>query len=317
MSITDKIRSITSTGVTNTSESRGFLQSNFVRSMPFWLPPTLLMGLFVYGGIAWNFLISLTNWTGVLDPDYSLGNLNISSYTAMLTDPQFWDATRNTILLVVVFTLLCLILGVMLAIIVDHILRGQGVYRTVFLLPFALSFVVTGLIWQWMYNSETGIINELLRIFGLDFLTQSWLGDPRFKLAAIIVALTWQFTGYAMVILLASLRTIPQDHFDAAKVDGAGFFTTYWKLIIPQLRPAAVSAAVVLMVFSLAAFTWIFVVFGRNPGPSADILGVMMYRQAFAANQWAYGAALGTVLFGIMSAIVSPYLYYQHKRGEL
>lgn len=321
MSILDKIGSAaenTRTGHADRPEGwRAYLHSDFVRSMPFWLPPTLLMGLFVYGGQGWNFLISLTDWTGIGDPNYSLSNLDFDAYVRMLTDPAFIDAFRNTAVLMIAFTFLTIVIGLGLAIVVDNLLRGTGVFRTIFLLPFALSFVVTGVFWTWMYNSEIGVINTSLRAFGLDFLAQSWLGDPRFKLAAVIVALVWQYSGYAMVVFLAGLRTIPDEHYEAAKTDGAGFFTMYRQVIIPQLGSAAVGIAVVVMVFALGAFTWLFVVFGRNPGPSADILGVMMYREAFAANNWAYGAAIGVVLFTMTLAILAPYLYYQYKRGEL
>lgn len=321
MSTFDKLESVIgrSGGAGQTQEEglRGYLDSDFVRSMPFWVPTTFLMLLFVYGGILWNFLISLTGWSGIVQPDYSIGSLGIGSYTRMLSDPNFWSAARNTVVLVVVFTGFSMALGLVLAIIVDNLLQRQGLFRTVFLLPFSLSFVVTGLIWTWVYNSETGLLNVFLRGIGLDALAISWLGNPEVKLFAVMFAMAWQFAGYAMVFLLAALRTIPREHYEAAKVDGAGFFTTYWKVIIPQLSAAAVSAAVVLMVFALAAFAWIFVVFGRNPGPSADILGVMMYREAFAGNQWAYGAALGTVMFVMMCMIVAPYLYRQYGKGDL
>ncbi len=296
---------------------RSYLKSDFFRSMPFWLPPTLLMGLFVYGGILWNFVLSLTDFSGVVRPEYSVSNFDFEMYFRMLEDPSFWSAARNTIVLLVVFTLVCLVVGLCLAIIVDNLLKGQGVFRTVFLLPFALSFVVTGVFWQWMYNPEMGTINTLFDIVGMGFLGQDWLGDPALRLWSVMFALMWQFGGYAMIIYLASLRTIPQEHYEAAKVDGAGFFKMYWKVIIPQLSSASVSIAVVLMVFSLKAFSWLYVVFGSNPGPAADILGVMMYREAFAANQWAYGAALGTVLFVTTVVILAPYLRYQYKRGEL
>ncbi|MFB6219206.1 MAG: carbohydrate ABC transporter permease, partial [Halobacteriaceae archaeon] len=141
--------------------------------MPFWLPPTLLMGLFVYAFIGWNLLISLSGWSGITQPDYS--TLGFGSYTRMWTDPVFWDAARNTVVLVVVFTALALVLGLVLAITVDNVLKWQGVFRTTFLLPFALSFVVTGLVWQWVYNSQTGLLNVVLRAVGLDFLALTWL----------------------------------------------------------------------------------------------------------------------------------------------
>jgi glucose/mannose transport system permease protein len=317
MSVIDRLGSLLGPSEAARSSERGILDRDFVRSMPFWLPTTFLMVLFVYGGIVWNFLISLIGWSGIAQPSYTLGNFGIESYTRMLGDPTFWSAARNTVVLVVVFTALSLILGLVLAVLVDNLLARQGLYRTVFLLPFALSFVVTGLIWMWMYDSDTGLINVVLGSVGLDALALTWLGNPDIKLFAVIIAMTWQFSGYAMVVLLAGLRTIPQAHYDAAKTDGAGFFTMYRRVIIPQLSSAAVSISVILMVFALAAFAWLFVVFGRNPGPSADILGVMMYRQAFAANQWSYGAALGTVMFVMMSLIVAPYLYRQYRKGDL
>lgn len=296
---------------------RRLRRNDFVRSLPFWGPPAFLIGLFVYGGIAWNFVLSLTDFSGLSLPEYDVSNFDFEMYTAMLSDPNFWSATRNTVVLLVVFTLACLIVGLLLAILLDQKIRYQNVFRTVYLLPFSLSFVVTGILWMWMFNYKIGIINSLLRVSGAGFLTQHWLSDPNLKLLSVIIALLWQYSGYAMVIYLASLQTIPTEHYEAAKIDGASFFTTYKEVIIPQLNSAAVSIAVVVMVFALKAFSWLYTVFGDNPGPAADILATMMYREAFTANQWAYGAALGTVLFVLTITILSPYLYWQYKRGEL
>jgi glucose/mannose transport system permease protein len=120
-----------------------------------------------------------------------------------------------------------------------------------------------------------------------------------------------------MIVYLAALRAIPNEHYEAAKVDGASTIRMYWRVILPQLRSATTSATVVLMVFALKAFDFIFVMFGDTPGPSADILSVMMFREAFSRSNWAYGSAVATVLFLLALAIVVPYLYTQHKRGDL
>jgi len=318
MSVRNKLQSILEQGPeAGQSRERGVLDSDFVRSMPFWVPPTVLMGLFVYGGIVWNFVISLTDFEGLVPPEYTLSNFDFEMYARLASDASFWNALGNTVILMLGFTILCLIVGLALAIIVDNLLRGQNVFRTLFLLPFSLSFVVTGVFWQWMYNPEFGVISGVLGLVGLASLSPKWLTNPQLKLFSVMIALVWQYSGYAMVIYLASLRTIPQDHYEAAKIDGAGFFTMYRKVIIPQLSSASVSISVVVMVFALNAFSWLFVVFGSNPGPSADILGVMMYRTAFRSNQWAYGAAIAAAQFVMAVGIISPYLYYQYRRGEL
>ncbi|TYL38830.1 sugar ABC transporter permease [Natronococcus pandeyae] len=311
-------RSVRTDGGTTTERSGRFSKmrhSDAVQALPFWLPPALLMGLFVYGAISWNLLISLTDWSGLEQPVYT--DLSLEMYTQMPNDPSFVAAFRNTVVLLVAFTVVSLLIGLVLAILVDQNIRFENTFRTIYLLPMALSFVVTAIFWSWMYNPSTGTINVVLSGLGLDFLTMNWIGDPRTRLAAIIFALTWQFSGYAMVVYLAGLRAIPDEHYEAAKVDGASSFKMYWRVIVPQLSTATTSAAVVLMVFALKAFDFIFVMFGDTPGRSADILAVMMFRVAFSRTQWAYGAAVATILFLMALAVVGPYLYMQYKRGDL
>lgn len=291
------------------------VDNELLESLPFWLPAALLVGLFVYGAIGWNFLISLTDWSGLGQPDYS--NLSFEMYRTMIGDANFLAATRNTFVLLIVFTGLALVVGLMMAILVDQGIRFENTFRTIYLLPMSLSFVVTAIFWSWMYNTSSGGINVTLQALGLDFLAMNWLGDPRFRLAAIIFALMWQFSGYCLIVYLAGLRSIPNEHYEAAKVDGASTVRMYWRVILPQLRASTMSAAVVLMVFALKAFDFIFVMFGTNPGRSADILAVMMYRQAFDATNWAYGSAIAIVLFLMALGVIAPYIYMQYTRGEL
>jgi glucose/mannose transport system permease protein len=310
-----------------------FLESEFVQSLPFWLPPFLLMGFFVYGAIGWNVVISLTDFAGLTLPTYELSALDFEMYARALEDPRFWKAVRNTLILLVTFTSLSLGGGLLLAILVDQGIRFENTFRTVYLLPFSLSFVVTAVFWRWMYNFDSGVVNVFLRRIGLGALASKWLSGAfsvgplgavplvpdvvQYKLFAVIFALLWQFSGYAMVVYLAGLRAIPSDQYEAAKVDGASTLRMYWRVILPQLRASTVSAAVVLMVFALKAFDFLYVLFGDNPGPAADILSTMMYRQAFSANEWAYGSAISVVLFAMALAVIAPYLYGEYRRGEL
>jgi glucose/mannose transport system permease protein len=305
--------------------TRDWLQTDFVRSLPFWLPAGLLVGLFVYGAIGWNFLISLTDWQGLRQPEYE--SLDFELYVqffenvvagGLLDGPQEYWALRNTFVLLILFTVAALIAGLLLAILVDREIRFENTFRTIYLLPMSLSFVVTAIFWAWMYNPSSGMINEFLRLVGLDMLTRRWIGDPNLKLFAVIFALMWQFSGYCMVVYLAGLRAIPTDQYEAAKVDGASLVKMYWRVIVPQLRASTTSAAVVLMVFALKAFDFLFVMFGTRPGPSADILAMMMYRQAFGGiANWAYGSAIAMILFFLGLGVISPYLYRQYKRGEI
>jgi len=234
--------------------------------------------------------------------------------------------------LMVAFAIICLVLGLWLAILIDRDIRFENTFRTVYLLPMSLSFVVTAKFWAFMYNSEYGLVNLIFEVFGFGpiqiiqnsdiIVGSSMIGianlDLSVKMAAIVFALIWQYSGYAMVVYLAGLRAIPKEHFEAARVDGASTIRMYWRVIIPQLRTATVSALVVLMVFSLKAFDFIYSLYGSyNPGSSADILATRMVREAYQNSRFAFASAIAIILFVMALSIVAPYLYSQYKRGEL
>ncbi|WP_121821251.1 carbohydrate ABC transporter permease [Halostella salina] len=298
-------------------ESTGFrdrFDSDLVESSPFWLPPFLLMGFFVYGAIIWNLLISLTDHAGYGRPDYS--NLDFEMYVRAFNDSQFIFAARNTVVLIVSFIVVCLVLGLLLAILLDRQIRFKNGFRTIYLLPMSLSFVVTAQFWLWLYDIDDGIVNSVLGVVGLG--PYNWIGNPQLVLGAVLFALVWQFSGYTMVVYLATLQSIPDEHYEAARVDGASTLKMYWRVIIPQLRNAMVSATVVLMVFALKAFDFLYaLVGGYRPPKGADILPTLMVRTAYGSNQFAYGSAIAILLFLLALGIVAPYLYYQYKNGYL
>jgi len=203
-----------------------------------------------------------------------------------------------------------------LAVLVDRDVRFENTFRTIYLLPMSLSFVVTAKFWLYMYNPQTGLINIALGALG--FGPVQIIQNPELKLAGVAFALIWQFSGYAMVVFLAGLQSLPDDQFEAARVDGASTFKTYWRVIIPQLKSSSVSAAVILLIFALKAFTFLYSMFGQYRVPQAtDILATLMVREAFQLQNWAYSAAVATILLAMSLAIIAPYLHYQHKQGSL
>jgi len=287
---------------------------DFTESAPFWLPPFLLVGLFVYGAIAWNFVISLTDYQGFIGPDYS--DLDFEMYVRAINDSAVIDATVNTFLLVVAFTAVALGFGLVLAILIDRNIRFENTFRTIYLLPMSLSFVVTAQFWLWMYNYNNGVVNIVLGTVGIGPI--SWIGNSSLVLWAVVFALVWQFSGYTMVVYLAGLRAIPTEHYEAARVDGASTLKMYWRVIIPQLKGSTISAAIVLMVFALKAFDFLYsLVSGYRPPNGADILATKMVREAYSTNNWAYASAIAIILFLMALSIIGPYLYYEYKQGNL
>lgn len=293
---------------------RVFAKSDFVRGLPYWFVPFSIMGVAVYGGIGWNVLLSMTDYQGFGQPQFD--SLDFEMYSQALADPAVYLTAKNTFVLLISFTTVALVLGLFLAVLFDRDIRFRGTVQTIYLLPMALSFVVTAQFWLWMYNVNNGLVNIVLGVVGLG--PYNWIGNPGLVLGAVVFALIWQFSGYCMVVFLAGLQSIPDAQFEAAKIDGASIFKAYWRVILPQLKSSSVSAAVVLMIFALKTFTFLFAMFGQYRVPNGtDILATLMVREAFKYQNWAYASAIATILLVLSLVVIAPYLSYQYKQGTL
>lgn len=280
----------------------------------FVLPSLVLVGYFVYVALAWNVIASLSDWEGVI-PSYNL--VGFEHYADLFQDPVFWISLRNVSLLFLIFVPGALLVGLSLAILLDLKVRAEGAFRTIYLLPFALSFVVTGTVWAWMYSPRVGVINSILRQAGLGFLAGRWTTDPSVAMYYVILALMWQFAGYTMLIFLAGMRSVPESQIAAAKVSGASAFKLYRHVIIPQLKYPVFLAFTLLTVVAIKTFDLIFVMTGGGPaGYATYVLSLMMYEEAFAFSKFAYGAAIGNLLFLLAMVVVIPYLYLTFRKPK-
>ena len=270
----------------------------------------ILLAYFIYYFIVWNIFVSMTDWVGLIQTYDFVG---LENYFRMVNDPIFWISLTNNLVFMLVFIPSSIIIGLFLAILLDQKIRKEGVFRTIYLLPYALSFIVTAYLWQWMFI-EDGVINFILDMFGLGFLKMSWISDPNIALFSVSFALVWQFSGYIMLIFLAAIRTIPKSHIMAAQIDGASGFKLYTRVIIPQIKTSTFTAFVILMIFSLKAFDFIWILTDGGPGYATTILPITVFREAFKKNQFAYSSAIATTLLLIIMVIVIPYLYITYKK---
>lgn len=294
------------------------------------LPTIILIAIFVYGFIGWSGYISFTEWNQV-QPDYSWAGL--SNYKEIfltsvggITARRFHTDIWNTLFFTLFFLGGCVGVGLLLAILLDQKVKGEGIFRTIYLFPMSISFVVTGVVWQWIFAPGTGSrprgVNILLGQFGLDTLTWGWytstesLGPFNVALIPVIVAASWQLTGYTMAMYLAGLRGIPEELREAARVDGATEFQIYRRVILPMLRPITLSALIVLGHISLKIFDLIYTMTGKGPAFVTDVPGVFMFETTFQGNHYAQGATISIIMLLMVATVIIPYLYYSLK-GEI
>ena len=285
------------------------LRKDTLLGMALVTPSILAVLIFVYGFIAWTARVSLSQWRGLL-PDYSWAGLE--NYINLFQDPRFHIDIRNTIIFTVLFVGGSIVLGLGLAILLDQNLRGETFFRSLFLFPMAISFIVTGVVWRWLMNPAQGSrmsgLNLLFDELGLDFLINTWHATPRWGIAAIALPAIWQMSGYTMALYLGGLRAIPEELREAARVDGATEFQVYRRVIMPLLRPITLSAMIILGHISLKVFDLIIAVAGKQL--PLDVPAIYMWTTTFDGNFYGRGAAIGIVLLISVSFLVIPYLWY-------
>jgi glucose/mannose transport system permease protein len=292
----------TSSSVIPIRKFSDFLE-NFLPKMV--LAPTFLASLvFVYGFILWTAWISFTK--SRLLPKYDL--TGFYQYIKLLTNDRWWVASKNLFIFGGLFIVFCIILGLLIAILLDQRIRVEGALRTIYLYPMALSFIVTGTVWKWILNPGLGF-ESLVRQMGFETFTFDWLVNSDMSIYTVVIAGVWQSTGFVMALFLAGLRGIDDQIIKAAQVDGASLPRIYWRIIIPSLRPVFFSAVIILSHIAIKSFDLVVVLTRGGPGYSSDLPATFMYAFAFTRNQLAFGAASAMVMFGAVMAIIIPYLY--------
>ncbi len=273
--------------------------------------PAALLIYFVYVAIGWNIWVSVSDWGQGEDRlNVSYGWGGFGQYAAMFKDGSFWNAVVNTLKLFLIIPI-CLLLGMGLALVMDQGLKGTPVFRTLILLPFALSFVVTGLIWQQMYNGNRGILVEFFKLLGIN-TNINWMSNEM-VMYSIMIVMIWQFSGYVAVIFLAAIKNVPTNIINAAKLDGAYMPRIYWKMIIPQLKGAMGSCITILAMYALRSFDLIYSLTSYT-NPASATLPIMMHVEAFSKNNYAYAAAISCFLLALVLVLILPLTYWTNRR---
>ncbi|MCI3244059.1 MULTISPECIES: carbohydrate ABC transporter permease [Streptomyces] len=238
--------------------------------------------------------------------------IGLGNYRRMMDDPLFWDSMKITgeYVVILVPVLFCVSLG--LGLLVKQKLPGVGVYRTALFLPYVISLVVVGVLWKFLLDEQTGVVNRAMRAAGFD--GESWLGSPSLALGCVIAVMVWVMMGYYMIIFLAGLQEIPKEFYEAAKLDGAGPWTTFRTITWPLLRP---TSFFVLLMSTVAAITGgldlIFVLTNGGPANGTSLAIFYIYQQAFGFGEYGYASAMGSFLVLIMVAVSA--VIFKFTRG--
>jgi glucose/mannose transport system permease protein len=288
----------------------GWLEANLPKIV---LAPSFVLTLvFVYGFILWTVYLSFSK--SRLVPNYDF--VGLEQYYRLWSIPNWYVALTNLAIYGALYISLSLIVGLLLAILLDQRIRAEGVLRAIYLYPMAVSFIVTGTAWQWFLNPGLGL-DRTMHAWGWASFTFDWLIDPRMAIYTIVIAGVWQTSGFVMAMFLAGLRGIDNEIVKAAQIDGASTPKIYWRVIIPQLRPVFLSALIVLAHMAIKSYDLVIALTGGGPGNATEMPSTFMYSYTFTRNQMAVGAASAVIMLMTISALIVPYLYSELREKKI
>ncbi|WP_275003422.1 carbohydrate ABC transporter permease [Promicromonospora iranensis] len=283
-------------------------------------PSLILVGVFVYGLIAANFTTSLTdNHTAAQatgqEPAVFVWFTN---YLDLLASEDFQHSLMNLVLYTVVFLAGTMVMGFLWAWMLDKPVKGEGLFRSVYLFPMAVSFVASGVVWRWLLNSnqdeQASGLNRLFQMVGLDALQNNWWNNVTFGIIAIAIPAIWQLSGYVMALFLAGFRGIPNELREAARMDGASEWKLYRYVLFPQLSPVALSALIIIGHMSLKAFDLIMSISKpANYQTKVPAVDMFVFKSSF---DYANAAAVGSILLIIVALVIVPYLIRTNREEK-
>ena len=291
---------------------------DFRTRMQVWLPKLVLAPsfvttiLFVYGFIAFTVVLSFTNSRLLPSFDEWVGFENYSKLFRL----SHWDiAMTNLFVFGSLYILICTLIGLTLAILLDQKIRAEGLIRPIFLYPMALSFIVTGVAWKWFLDPGIGL-EAVVQGWGWESFKMGWIKDRDMAIYTVVIAAVWQSSGFTMAMFLAGLRGIDSEILKAAQMDGASTFQMYRRIIIPQLRPAFLSALVILAHLAIKSYDLVVALTGGGPGRATELPATFMFSYTFTRNQMGIGASSAVIMLMTVAAIMVPYLYAELREKK-
>jgi multiple sugar transport system permease protein len=275
--------------------------------LAFLLPSALPLVLFVIGpmiGAAW---VSLTEWN-LLSPAVFVG---LDNYAQLLADPETGDVFLHTLYYIVGYLPLVYVGGLALALALNTALKGRSFLRGIYFLPVVTSWIVVALVWRWLLNPSTGVVNTVLAWVGID--GPGWWTDPVWAMPSIILASAWKDLGFVMVILLAGLQAIDPDLIDAARVDGAGWWRRLFSVVLPLLSPSTFFVIVISLINGFQVFDQVYAMTGGGPGGSTQVVVQQIYDLTFRYGAAGEASALSWMLFAVILGVTVVQIIGQRR----
>jgi glucose/mannose transport system permease protein len=276
-------------------------------------PSVIASFVYVFAFALWTFYISVSNSTLLPTYDY----VGFKHYFELWSNQRWTIAYSNLFLFSAVYVVLALLVGLALAIAIDQSVRGESIWRTIFLYPLAVSFVVTGTVWSWLYSPNAGI-EYFVRGLGWSDFTFRLTTSRDTAIYAIIATGVWQSSGFAMALFLAGLRSVDPDLVKAAQIDGASRVRIYRKVILPTIAPIFVAVVVVLLQFAIKTFDLVVALTKGGPGISTTFPAIYVYDLMFERGQIAIGAAAAIMILAALAVVLVPYALWtmwRNRRG--
>ncbi|CAM4012863.1 sugar ABC transporter permease [Cohnella lubricantis] len=276
--------------------------------------PGLAFFLFMFvAPVILSFYYSMTD---TIAPGLDVNMVGLSNYTELLFhDERFWLSLRNAILLGLGFVLIQHPICIFFAIMLDRIGgKSEKWFRTIFFIPCVISVVVISRMWLTLLDPTFGMFNKLLSVIGLDSLQHVWLGDPNTALGSLLTILIWSGFGWGLLFYYAGVKGIPEDIYEAARLDGAVGFKLHWKMTIPLLKPVIAVQMTLAIVTALKQMETVYLTTNGGPGDSTQFVAVYLYNQAFAASQYGYANAI-SILF-ILVCLLATFVSNKLVKGD-
>ena len=275
-----------------------FLLPNFVGFLAFSLIP-----------IGVCLALTFTDWNLILPPEFNGG----ANYTQMVSDKLFWKTLGNTVYYTLGAVPIAIFIAFWLALLLNRGMRGVRLFRTIYFLPYVTLTVAIAIVWSWIYNPDLGLVNYLLGLVGID--GPAWLQDPGWAMPAVIIMSNWKGIGYPMLIFLAALQGVPEEYYESAKLDGAGWLQRIRHVTVPTIAPATFYIVVISFIGAMQGFDQFYVMTQGGPAYATTTIVMYIYQQGFQWFDMGYAATLAVALF-LLIAVVTGLLWRSQSRSS-